>query len=378
MKICFIIEHYYPYIGGVEKLFLQLTQKLASENHKVRVITTRFDKSLPEKEIINDVEVIRLNLRNRYLFSFFGFFFMIKKVKGFDVIHSTTYNAAFPAFFTGLITRKKVIVTFHEYWGAMWFSLPYLNSVERILFWTYEQIVLRLPYDEIIAVSDYTKNCLIRKIPKRKISRIYNGLEYPSQIPYVKHDREEFVFTFFGRLGVSKGIDIVIGACELIKKSRKNLKCRMIIPKVPYAFYKKVLKEIEKRDIGDLISLKHNLSDLELEKEILQSNCVVIPSYTEGFCFAATESISKGVPVIVSGRGALPEVVSGTFIVMDDLTPESLLKSLEKAKNGEWIERPIKKFELSKQIDDYANMYSVRYNKRNKFNNFEASSNTSK
>ena len=38
----------------------------------------------------------------------------IKLAKDNDIIHTTTYNAAFPAFLIGKISRKKIIITVHE------------------------------------------------------------------------------------------------------------------------------------------------------------------------------------------------------------------------------------------------------------------------
>jgi glycosyltransferase involved in cell wall biosynthesis len=48
---------------------------------------------------------------------------------------------------------------------------------------------------------------------------------------------------------------------------------------------------------------------------------VVLPSFDEGFGLPALEAMTIGVPVVVSSRGALPEVVgtAGLFIDPDDV-----------------------------------------------------------
>jgi glycosyltransferase involved in cell wall biosynthesis len=56
----------------------------------------------------------------------------------------------------------------------------------------------------------------------------------------------------------------------------------------------------------------------------------VLPSFEEGFGIPALEAMSARVPVVVSNRGALPEVVgdAGLFVEPDDA--ESLAAALER------------------------------------------------
>ena len=58
IRILFILENYYPNIGGVETLFKSLAESLANKKgYRVQVLTNRFDNSLPKTETINNVEV---------------------------------------------------------------------------------------------------------------------------------------------------------------------------------------------------------------------------------------------------------------------------------------------------------------------------------
>lgn len=353
MKILFVLEHFDPYIGGVEKLFKVLSFQLVEKGFDVRVITTRFDKTLPLREDINGVDVVRLPMSNRFLFTFFGFFYGYRYSKSFDLIHTTSYNAALPAILMGLFRRKKTIITFHEVWGKLWFQLPWLNIVARILFFLYEQFVLRLPFAHFIAVSDFTKNALLEYKKEQNVSRIYNGLEYKDGIT---SDRGNS-YLFFGRLGVSKGIDLLLGACSLLIQRQVLFSLTMVIPRIPKAFYKRVVAQIESEGLANCISLKHHLSDQELQQEILSAKAVIIPSYSEGFCFAAAEVCAAGVPLIHSGQGALPEVVSGKTIAMDQLSAAALANAIEMAESGQWTKSDFKKFPLRDTVDQYTELY---------------------
>ena len=57
----------------------------------------------------------------------------------------------------------------------------------------------------------------------------------------------------------------------------------------------------------------------DLSKTISKTNCILIPSYSEGFCFSAAESIGLKIPIISSNKGALKEVVSGKHIIMNKM-----------------------------------------------------------
>lgn len=355
MRILFVLEHYHPYIGGVEKLFKELCQSLVADGHHVRVITTRFRKDLPLWEIVNGVEIIRLPVANRYIFTFFGFFIGWKYSRGYDIIHTTSYNAALPASLLGLFRRRKTIITFHEVWGLLWFRLPYLSLAERVLFFTYEQFVLRLPFTQFVAVSDFTRQSLLAYKSERKVVRIYNGLEY--DLPLAERVGAGRGFLYFGRLGVSKGLDILLGACQLLADEGAPFQLTIVIPKVPAAFYRRVTEQIARSTYAPNICLKHHLTDAELQAEIAGAACVIIPSYSEGFCFAAAEVCAMRTPVIHSGCGALPEVVSGTFIQLPALDSISLACAMKDALNGHWQHNASRRFPLSDTVDQYITLY---------------------
>jgi glycosyltransferase involved in cell wall biosynthesis len=56
----------------------------------------------------------------------------------------------------------------------------------------------------------------------------------------------------------------------------------------------------------------------------------VLPSFDEGFGIPALEAMAAGVPVIVSNRGALPEVVGDAALLIDPDDPESLTAALDR------------------------------------------------
>lgn len=358
MKLLFVLEHFHPYIGGAEQLFAQLTSALVKNGYEVSVVTTRHRSDLPTKEVWKGVKIYRVLCVNRYFFTVLSLGRILQQARQCDFIHTTTYNAAIPAYLVGKLLNKKVIITFHEVWGKLWLKLPFIASWQKQLYYAFERLLLNLSFDRYIAVSNYTKGRLARAgIPTEKISMIYNGLDYQVFKNYRHIPTSNFTYTYFGRLGVSKGLDILLPAAQKFYATHPASQLILIIPKTPKSIFKRLINRIQQLQLEKHIIRLHNLSKPELYKTLCQSSCVVIPSYSEGFCFAAVEANALQVPIISSQKGALMEVVSGCYLPLETLDAKSLYEALLKAQKGEWKRLPIKKFKLEKTIQQYLNLY---------------------
>lgn len=358
MNILFVLEHYYPYIGGAETLFQDLAESLAAQGHHVTVATLLFQKDLGYFEVHNQVNIVRINCRNRYLFSFLSLPTVLRLAHKADVIHTTTYNAALPAWISAKIRRKKVVVTFHEVWGNLWFRLPFISTIAATAFYSFEQLLLFLPFDHYVAVSDATRTSLLQhKVAEQRLSRIYNGLDYTQFSAYPPAQPAVFTYTYFGRLGISKGLDLLLPAAEKFACLHPETRLQLIIPRVPKAMFTKINELIDHHQLREHITLLHELPRTELHRTVAASSCVVIPSYSEGFCFVAAEAVALGVPMISSGQGALAETVSGHYLELEDMTVEAMLSALEKAYAKEYAFREKRYFHLHDSVKEYLELY---------------------
>lgn len=361
MKIVFVLENYFPNIGGVESLFKSLVDSLAKEGHEITIVTSRITPTSLLKEKKGNITIRRMPFSNRYLFTILGFFYALPYIRQCHLVHTTSYNAAIPAFFAAKLFGKKVIITFHEVWADLWDKLPYMGKVGKITHKLFEQFLLKLSFNHFVGVSNSTSTNLVKAGVKReKVSTIYNGIDYTEfqdsiSSPIQKPKR--FTYTYFGRLGISKGLDLLMEAIPVIKSKYPGSQINLIIPKVPVSFLEKIKVFVQQQQLTDYVILKHHLSFETLKNEIRASHCVIIPSYSEGFCFAAVETIALGTPLISSDQTALKEVVCGQFIKMNDFSVDSLVSAMEKAKQGQWEKTPIRKFELKNTIEQYIQLY---------------------
>lgn len=370
MRILFVLEHFHPYLGGVEFLFLQLAQSLVKQGFEVEVITTRFDKKLKKTEVIDGITINRVRANNRFLFTIQSFPKILASAQYADIVHTSTYTAAIPAFVAGKLRRKVTIITFHEYWGQLWQRLPYLSWIERRLYRFFEYAVSRLTFDKVVAVSKYTKNELMDSgLPTERLCHIYNGVDYGkieklrstiAENDEKKESSGEFVFV--GRLGVSKGIDLILPAADKILDENKDAIFKMIIPRVPSGLYQVILDQIAQLECRDRIRLFHNLSKEDLYREILKSDFLVIPSYSEGFCFVAAETEALGVPIVSSNMGALKEVVGGQHLRAESLSVYGLYNALDLAFKNKWDMKVKSNFALDKSVQEYISLYKELVN----------------
>ncbi len=359
MNILFVLENYYPNIGGVETLFKTLVERLAAQGHQVTVLTTQLEKDHPRREDHKNLLILRYPFWNRYFFTFFAFFPIVKIIRRADIVHTTSYNAALPAFFAAFFFQKKIIVTFHEVWSDLWFRLPFMSGAGRYLHWLFEQFLLRLPFHRFVAVSENTANALVKNgVRKSRIVVNYNGINYTEFKPRKElPQNDKFTYTFFGRLGASKGLNIIIDAAAIMKRQYPNTIFQFIIPTSPTHFFKEIMDLLEEKDLLAYTQLAHDLPFEELKARIKASDCVVIPSYSEGFCYAAVETMAMNVPIISSDQAALKEVISGKFIKMKTHDANGLVVALEKAMQGQWEQTPLRKYELSETVQRYQAIY---------------------
>jgi len=360
MNILFIVEYYHPHTGGVETFFKSLAEELDLSGHQVTIITNRYDSSLPKLEKQGKgITVKRHRFYNRYLFTFGAWWYALKEARKADIIHTTSFNAAVPARMAAKLTSTKAIITFHEVWDNLWFQLPWMSKFSARLHRLFEKWICSFRFDKFVGVSDFTKNALINSgIPTDKVMRIYNGIRYPARVKYTGSSKDDpFTFLFFGRVSYSKGTDILIPAIKKLNESNSSFRLVMIIPSEDTTITRDIRSLIKMNRLESVIIQLNDLTYDELEQQIAKADTVVIPSYSEGFCFAAVETMAIGTPIISSGRGALSEVVNGTYIELDSLNADDLAIAMRNAMNGFWTITEQRQFPIEDTIREYLKLY---------------------
>lgn len=361
------MEFYPPYIGGMGTLFQNLCEGLAKRGHKVTVVTTRLTNA-KKQERLNRVNIIRVNVPSknenwqRYWFTFLSIPTVIRLARQVNIIHTTTFNAAFPAWVASKILRKPCVITVHEIWGELWYEFYGMSKFSSWIYQFFEKMIINLCFDKYIGVSNSTVR-QINELGKEAVT-IYNGIDYEFFNPK-NYNREEiqklycfdgkFIYLFYGRCGLSKGLEYLVEAIPQISKEIPNSLCYLIVSKEPKKIREKI--ELKIRSLGNAARMITPVPYAILPHQIIVSDCVVIPSLSEGFGFSAAEACAMGVPVVASGCTSLPEVVSGKYILVEPRSSSAIAQGIIDIHNKEYqISKP-KKFTWDDCVNKHEELY---------------------
>ena len=361
MKILLICENYFPHFGGVELLFKSLSNGFVERGNKVAVLTHQL-KNTRKRGQIGGAEIFRVNsLHSRYVFTFTSIFKAISLARRSDIIHTTTFNGAFPAWLAARLTGKKVSITVHEIWIGKWGQITNFGWLNSLIHDFLERLVYLLPFDKYICVSEATKKDLIRRgINESKVKTIYNGLDYDfwNEKKVTGHLelrkqlglQNKLVYFSWGRPGESKGFEYLIKAVSLANLDATFLLMLSSIENYQKK-YNKLVRLINKYkvDVRIINSVPHE----QLRTYLKMADFVIVPSTSEGFGYTTVEAVAMNKPVIISSVGSLPEVVSGRHLIFRNKDVIDLAEKIVKMSKNEYIDIPIKKFEWDECVERY-------------------------
>ncbi|MFH2027620.1 MAG: glycosyltransferase family 4 protein [Nanoarchaeota archaeon] len=368
MNILFVLENYYPHIGGVEVVFKNLAEGLVKLGNDVSIITHRL-KDTKKFEVINDVKIYRIScFHSRYWFTFLSIPLTLKLAKEADIIHTTTYNGAFPAWLASKLTNTPSLITIHEILGKRWNEFD-MNPISSKLHQFLEWLITRLNFDYFIAISQSTEKDFLKIKKTKNLAKIYNGIDYNLFNPK-KYDkqkirkklnlRDKFIYMFYGRPGISKGLEYLIHAVPEISNKIPNSILLAIVSrdKAYLKRYNYIINLIKKLKVQDKILLLEPVPYKELPEYIMAADCIIVPSLTEGFGFTAAESCAMEKPVIASNTTSLPEVVSGKYILIEPKKPEGIVKGVIIISQDKIVSKGKKVFKWEDTIKGYLDIYN--------------------
>ena len=219
------------------------------------------------------------------------------------------------------------VIYCHSTWAGLFVRLPFLfvSKPCRIIYnahgWAFLrdtsdwkrriyagiERVLQTRTDAIINVSRYEYQAALRYgLKKDNQTVIYSGISPEKGFidPNIKLSERKINLLFVGRFDPPKGLDILLKAFNATK--RDDLHLTIIGDNVVGGGPK-----IKKKNT-DRITFLGWIPHEKLASYYNACNAVIIPSRWEAFGLVAIEAMKYGKPVIVSARGALPELVKNS------------------------------------------------------------------
>lgn len=369
MKILFVCENYLPHYGGAEVVFKNLAEGFVKNGHEVTLVTCRIEGT-SKSEIISGVKVYRVScFDSRYLFSFLSIPKVLKLAKMADIIQTTTFNGAPPAWLAGKLLGKPVVLTVHEVWINKWNKVTDFGRIKCFIHNILEKIIYLLKFSRYICVSEATAADLRKTdVPQDRIMAIYNGFDYvfwnPENFDGKKVRKnlgleKKFVYISWGRPGPSKGFEYLLRAVpEISPKIPDSILLLLLGSTSQYQQgYHRLMQLIRDLGIRDKVRVILSPPYNELGNYIKSADCVVIPSIAEGFGYSTLEGCTMGKPVVASNVGSIPEVIGGKYLLFEPKNHHQLAEKMVEMHRHKVAAKPTKKFTWEKAIGSYLNEY---------------------
>lgn len=303
----------FPYVGGAEKVILQIASHLDHERFDPVVVAPRpdlFSKEL--QEVGANVQFIDFDRLKRSCFLVFpilpAIIRLVRLIKRerINVIHANSLWTLKFCTLASLLTKVPTVAMIHAY--------PKIQSrLKRLVHVLTRRFCYRRAA-KIVAVSNALKDALMGdRAPADKIAVIPNGVEpsWFAEAAELPRGEPRTVLTV-GRLHPGKGQQVFLRAAAIVK--RKFPDTRFVIVGEEYRTslenlgFKQTLKglaeELGISDAVEFVGYTRNLRDL-----YAQSSVVVAPSFEETFGLVALEAMAAARPVVASRIPGITELI---------------------------------------------------------------------
>jgi glycosyltransferase involved in cell wall biosynthesis len=320
MRICLVYDCLFPYtVGGAERWYRNLGERLAAEGHDVTYLTLRqWPRS--ERGEVPGVDVVpvgpRLSLytesgRRRILpplvFGLGVLAHLLRRGRRYDVVHT----ASFPYFSllaAGLVRRLRgyrLVVDWHELWSAGYWR-EYLGPIGGRVGAAVQALCLRIPQRAFCFSHLYARR--LREGRVRGEVTVLEG-EYAGPLEARPPARAEAVVVFAGRHIPEKQVPALVPALAEARRQLPGLRAEIYGDGPERS---EVLRLRAQHGLDDAIEVPGFVAAEQVDGALRRALCLVLPSRREGYGMVVIEAACQGTPsVVVAGPdNAAVELVS--------------------------------------------------------------------
>lgn len=311
MRIVQVAPFFYPHAGGVESHVRTLARAFARGGHDVTVVTSRYDRALPEEERLEGFRIVR----TRSLGVVFntpidvGTGSVLREIRA-DVVH-LHYPPPLTAFFATQALSASSVPVCLTYHCDLFLS----GRAGRALASTYERAFLPPTLARVDRIVVHTRSygttsAMLRGrelaiIPSVvDLERFRPGLD-PSGVRRALGLEGRRVVGFTGRLVPHKGVDVLLQALRELPQDVTLV----VVGSGPRLVD---LAGLARRlGLEERVRFCTKVSDDELPLYLALADVFAFPSQNrlEGFGLAVAEAMATGLPVIVANVPGVREVI---------------------------------------------------------------------
>jgi glycosyltransferase involved in cell wall biosynthesis len=333
MRVTHVFHHYYPVLGGMEKVAQRLAEEQVRMGHEVHLITSTLGmRSGLREETVNGVHIHRVKaIRFHYPDLAYPMECPERILKESDVVHVHSQNSLFN------ITLAKVAKRIDKPLVVDFVALDYLNShanpLIRFFGGYYQERIQREAVklvDDAITLNERDYGILKEKYGvESKV--VPHGIdeEYLTKPKDGRVFREKYgvyrgnVVAYVGRVHPSKGLDTLIEAVSFVAPEVDDF-IVVIAGGGSKSYREKLSRLAKKRGVERKVKLLGYISEDEKISLLDSSKVFVFPTrhFGEAYPLVVDEAYARGVPVVATEVGVLPYRVkhleTGILVPPDD------------------------------------------------------------
>lgn len=328
MRILQVSPFYHPHAGGVESHVRSLATEFTRQGHEVTVLTSRFDRTLPEEETLDGYRVVRARtlavLWNTPLD--IGVGALARRLPA-DVVH-IHYPPPMTGFFATRGLRGRTVPVCLTYHCDLY--LP--GGVGRLLTAVYERVFLPPTFRNVDRFIVHTQSYgrTSAALRGRRLEVIPSSVDLERFRP--DHGGDEVrrmlgiegkrVLAFTGRLVPHKGIDALLRALVELPDDTVLLVVGRG-PRLP-----DLTATARRLGVEDRVRFCPNVADPDLPRFLHAADLFVFPSQNrlEGFGLAVAEAMAAGLPVVIADMPGVREVIEPGVegVLVEPLIPSDI------------------------------------------------------
>jgi glycosyltransferase involved in cell wall biosynthesis len=378
VRVCIVYDCLYPFtIGGAERWYRNLAERLASSGHEVTFLTRR-QWGRDERPAVAGVRVVvvcppmELYARGRrrilppLVFGLGVFAHLLRHGKRYDIVHT----ASFPYFSllaAGAVRKLgsfRLMVDWHEVWTREYWR-EYLGWLGGAIGWRVQTACLRVP-QRAFCFSQLHERRLRALALRGELTRLegqYTGPQEPAEPRPART-----VAVFAGRHIPEKRVPALVPALAEARRQIRDLRGE-IYGNGPERT--KVLKAIAESGLDGQVAAPGFVDAAVLAEAVATALCFVLPSRREGYGLVIVEAAARGVPVVVvegPDNAAVELVEEGTNgAVATSVEPRDLAAAIVRVFEGgsglrdsaaEWFSRNADRLSFERSFERVQDAYA--------------------
>jgi glycosyltransferase involved in cell wall biosynthesis len=379
VRICLVYDCLFPYtVGGAERWYRNLGERLAGEGHEVTYLTLRQWERGGRGEVPG-VRVVavgpRMELyaeagRRRVLpplvFGAGVLWHLLRHGRRYDVVHT----ASFPYFSllaAGLLRRAGgygLVVDWHEVWSPTYWR-EYLGRFGGAIGGAVQALCIRLP-QRAFCFSRLHRDRLLAGGLRGSVT-VLEG-EYAGDLTPPEPGPAEPVVVFAGRHIPEKRAPAVVPAVAHARRQLPELRAEVFGDGPERS---DVLAAIERDGMAGVVEAPGFVDSERVGASLRRALCMVLPSRREGYGLVVVEAAAHGTPSVVvraEDNAAVELVADGeNGVVASSASPEDLAAAILRvhdagdalrASTAAWFARNARRLSLESSLESVAASYA--------------------